>query len=127
MSIRKRTWDGRRGQRTAWLVDYADQQGDRHVKTFPTKRAAEEWSRTALYEAQRGTHTADSASITFVKAAKNWIAKGEAEGLEASTIAQRRQHVELHLIPLLGTERLSRLTTPHLKDIRDQLVKKLSR
>jgi integrase len=127
MSIRKRTWQGGGGQRTAWLVDYIDQQGKRHVKTFPTKRGAEEWSRTALYEVQRGTHTADSASIAFVKAAENWIAKGEADGLETSTIAQRRQHVELHLIPLLGTERLSRLTAPHLEDIRDQLVKKLSR
>jgi hypothetical protein len=110
MSIRKRTWQGGGGQRTAWVVDYVDQQGKRHLKTFAAKRAAEEWSRTALYEVQRGTHTADSASITFAKAAASWIAKGEAEGLEASTIAQRRQHVELHLIPLLGSERLSRLT-----------------
>lgn len=127
MSIRKRIWQGRGAQRTAWVVDYIDQQAKRHLKTFSTKRAAEEWSRTALYEVQRGTHTADSASITFAKAAEKWIAKGEAEGLEGSTIAQRRQHVELHLIPLLGAERLSRLTTPHLEDIRDRLVGQLSR
>jgi hypothetical protein len=39
MSVRKRKWKTRSGEaREAWIVDYADQAGDRHLETFAKKR-----------------------------------------------------------------------------------------
>jgi hypothetical protein len=36
MSVRKRTWKTANGEeRTAWIVDYADREGERHIETFP--------------------------------------------------------------------------------------------
>ena len=42
MSVRKRTWkpkDGKEQQR--WVVDYVDQHGKRHIKTFDRKKDAD--------------------------------------------------------------------------------------
>jgi hypothetical protein len=42
MSVRKRTWVPSKGERKeAWIVDYADQQGDRHIETFARKKDAD--------------------------------------------------------------------------------------
>ena len=42
MSVRKRTWKSPSGEmREAWVVDYVDQHGDRHLKTFAKKRDAD--------------------------------------------------------------------------------------
>ena len=42
MSVRKREWTTRKGERReAWIVDYVDQQGDRHIQTFERKKDAD--------------------------------------------------------------------------------------
>ena len=39
MAVRKRTWTTAKGeQREAWVVDYRDKQGDRHIETFTERR-----------------------------------------------------------------------------------------
>ena len=39
MSVRKRTWTTSQGERKeAWIVDYFDQDGDRHIRTFARRR-----------------------------------------------------------------------------------------
>jgi integrase len=43
------------------------------------------------------------------------------EGLERSTIEQRKQHLRLHIAPYLGREKLATLTTPRLNAFLDQL------
>ena len=52
--------------------------------------------------------------MTVAEAVERWIAHCEAEGLEHSTIKQRRQHLNLHIAPFIGRERLSALTTPRV-------------
>ena len=42
-TIRKRTWRTKGGERTAWICDYADQDGTRRLKTFSTKKSADAW------------------------------------------------------------------------------------
>jgi integrase len=37
-SIRKRTWKSSGETKTAWIADYSDQAGKRHIKTFGTKK-----------------------------------------------------------------------------------------
>jgi integrase len=128
MAIRKRTWTKPSGEtRTAWQADYQDQHGKRHRKAFETKRAAEEWLTRAKHEVQQGTHTAESTSITFGQAAESWYQRGEVEGLERSTLDQYRDHLDLHLLPLLGQTKLAKLTTPGIAAFRDQLLQTRSR
>jgi integrase len=113
-SIRKREWTSRGQSRSAWLVDYFDQAGKRHVKTFATKKEAEAWRVTASHEVSQGTHTPTSTSATVTEATERWIANCEAEGLEHSTIKQRRGHLVHHIAPFIGREKLSTLTAPRV-------------
>jgi integrase len=42
MAVRKRTWKTKSGlPQEAWIVDYADAQGDRHIRTFERKKDAD--------------------------------------------------------------------------------------
>ncbi len=125
--VRKRTWTNKAGEQTAWIADYRDQGGDRHIQTFRTKKEASAWLVTAQGEVARGVHTPENASITIVEAAKLWIEKGELEKLERSTLRQYRNHVDLHIVPLIGAVKLARLSTPAIEAFSDMLLKKGSR
>jgi integrase len=127
-SIRKRTWRNKDGEQTAWVADYFDQNSQRHIKTFETKKAASSWLIETQGEVKRGVHTPENASITIGEAADIWIQKGELENLERSTLRQYRNHVDLHIKPSrIGIERLARLSTPAIEAFRDDLMKKCSR
>jgi len=127
MSIRKRKWKTGKGElRAAWVVDYSDQHGKRHLKSFDRKKDADAWLAGAAHEIRRGTHTADSSSVTVGEAGERWIAlaengDSETEPLEASTVAQYRQHLDLHIKPFLGDVKLSRLTGPDVKKFKAEL------
>lgn len=127
-SIHKRTWKTAKGvEKTAWVADYFDQRRKRHIKTFPTKRAADDWLVKARDEVARGVHTPENASITVAEAAALWFQRCELEGLERSTLKQYRNHVDLHILPRLGAEKLARLTTPRIEAFKDQLMTSGSR
>jgi hypothetical protein len=49
-SIRKRTWNSGGETKTAWVVDYFDQDGKRRLKTFARRADAKEWSVTTLHD-----------------------------------------------------------------------------
>src|SRR5262249_37630312 len=122
MSVRKRKWKGPRGEpREAWVVDYVDQQGDRHLKTFATKREADAHHALAGVAVRAGTHTADSKSVTVANAAKLWLESCEAAGLERSSITAYRQVADLHIVPVLGALKLSQLTVPLVRGFEDRL------
>ncbi|MBB4857170.1 integrase [Novosphingobium chloroacetimidivorans] len=123
MSVRKREWATPKGEvKTAWLVDYKDAQGKRRAKQFVRKKDADAFVTKASWEVSQGTHTADSQSITVEKAGANWIARAEREDLEPSTIKSYREHLRLHINPLLGARRLSQITKPMVEEYRDQLL-----
>jgi hypothetical protein len=125
--VRKRTWNNKAGEQTAWIADYFDQEGKRHIKTFDTKKAASAWLVTTQGEVVRGVHTPENASITVAEAAELWIQTGELDKLERSTLRQYRNHADLHIVPLIGTMKLARLSTPAIEAFRDELLKKGSR
>ena len=127
MAIRKRTWTSGGTERTAWVVDYQDQTGTRRLKTFKTKKSADSWAATTLFQVKEGTHTPESASITVAEAAEDWIRGVELEGRERSTIEQYRSHIDLHINPIVGNVRLAKLTAPGMRDVRDKLLGGLSR
>ncbi|MCH8111712.1 MAG: site-specific integrase, partial [Proteobacteria bacterium] len=107
-TVRKRKWTYKGSERTAWVADYFDQEGKRRQKTFSTKKVADAWLVNARHELSNGVHTPDSASITIAEAGRRWLDHREREGLERSTIKQGREHLELHIAPFIGGEKLSR-------------------
>jgi len=128
MSVRKRNWVTSKGEaKEAWIVDYTDQNGDRHIETFERKKDADARHAVVNVDVDRGIHTPQSSSVTVAEAAQDWIAYVELEGRERSTVAQYRQHVDLHINPRLGRERVAKLTTPRVNAFRDDLLAKLSR
>jgi integrase len=126
MSVRKRIWTTRKGEaKEAWIVDYVDQQGDRHIETFERKKDADAYQDKVRTDVRAGVHTAHNKSITVIEAAENWLNHVQREGRERSTLDHYRQHVE-HLRPL-HRYKLASLTTPRLNSFRDELLGKVSR
>ena len=111
-SIRKRIWQTKGEEKTAWIVDYKDQEGVSRLKTFAKKKDAQAWMDNALFEVRQGTHTAESASITVGEAGERWLCNAEDDKLEEATVRQYRQHVDLHIRPYLANKKLSELTVP---------------
>src|SRR5262249_21564961 len=106
----------------AWVVDYVDQHGDRHIKTFAMKRDADAHHAIVGVAVRAGTHTADRRSGTVSEAAKLWLASCEAAGLEQTARASYRQTVDLRIAPVLGALRLSQLTVPLVRGFEDRLA-----
>jgi integrase len=121
MSVRKRTWQSGGETRTAWLVDYADQHGERHAKTFALKKDADAFHIAVAVAVRAGTHTADRRSITIAEAGKQWLTAARDGGLERTTVEQYDQHLRIHITPFIGTVRLSQLTLPAVKAFEDRL------
>jgi integrase len=123
MSVRKRKWKTSRGEeKEGWVVDYVDQSGKRHIQTFARKKEADDYHATVKVHVRQGIHAPHSKSIPVAEAAENWIAYAQGEKLEASTLAQYRQHVKYHINPRIGDEKLSRLTTPLIHKFRDDML-----
>src|SRR5262249_20349647 len=129
MSVRKRTWTvkGTGETKEAWIVDYVDQQGDRIQKTFERKKDADAYHDEVRGDVRKGIHTPESKSISVAEAAEAWITYITREGRERSTIEHYRNHVDNHIVPRLGREKLARLTSPRIQAFRDDLLVKLSR
>jgi integrase len=122
MSVRKRSWKTREGEtKEAWIVDYTDQLGDRHVKTFARKKDADAYHARVTIDVSAGTHTADSRSITVVEAGQLWIKSGEAAKLERSTLEAYQRHLALHIAPVIGGVKLAQLSAPMVRAFEDQL------
>jgi integrase len=122
MSVRKRGWVTTKGEpKEAWIADYTDGQGDRHIATFERKKDAEAFLASVKVDVGRGVHTAPSKSVTVAEAGALWLKIGESNGLERTTLDSYRQHVDLHIIPFLGAIKLSALTTAAIRNFEDIL------
>ena len=90
-TVRKRTWNkGTPKEKTAWIADYFDQNGDRHIKTFPRQAAAKAWLAETTIQVKQGTHTAERQSITVAEAAELWFENRRA----AKTCDQQQSGVQ---------------------------------
>jgi len=128
MSVRKRKWKTSKGEaKEAWIVDYFDQDGDRHIETFERKKDAEAHHDKVRLDVRHGVHIAVSKSETVAEAAERWLNRAEAEGRERGTLAQYRQHVRLHIAPRIGRYKLAHLTAPKVEAFRDEILANLSR
>jgi integrase len=120
MSVRKRTWQNQDGtQGEAWVVNYTDQAGTRRLRTFDRRKEADAFAGAVSVDVRRGIHVPDSQSITVAEAARLWL-EG-ATNLERTTLLQYRTHVDLHIVPLIGSTKLSQLTVPAVRAFEDRL------
>jgi integrase len=121
MSVRKRVWRSNGEPREAWVVDYFDQHGKRHLRTFARRRDADTYQAAVVGEVRAGLHIADSESVTIAEAGRLWIASGEAAELERATMETYRLLLDLHVIPLIGGVKISQLTLPMVRAFEDRL------
>jgi integrase len=56
-----------------------------------------------------------------------WLERCKLDGLEPGTVRYYEQHIRLHILPLLGKTKLSRLTKPAIEGFRDSLLETCSR
>lgn len=122
MSVRKRRWTTPRGDvKEGWQADYLDGLGKRRRKMFAKKKEAEAFVAGAIVEVRDGLHVPDTATVTVKEAGDLWIKSGAAAGLEVTTIEQRHQHLNLHIIPTIGMAKLNSVTVPFVRSFQDQL------
>ena len=126
-TVRKRTWKTGEEVKTAWVADYFDQDGKRHIRTFRTQREAKAWLAKTQHEVSEGIHTPDRTSITVATAARVWlerctllVEKGE---MERSTRQQYKSHVDHIAASSIGNIKLARLTMPAVTDFSDELLR----
>jgi integrase len=125
MSVRSREWTTRKGEhKKAWVADYVDGTGKRHIKTFEQKKAADAFAAKTKVNVNAGVHV--NSDLTMAKVADKWVDRATADGLERATLRQYRQHVDLHIDPRIGTIRLKNFTVGHAEKFRDDLLEKLS-
>ena len=123
-TVRKRI---RNGKMEGWVADYFDQHKKRHIKTFKREKDAKVWLDTVKIEVRTGVHAPERNSRTVSEAAELWLERGKTEGLETSTLRQYRNHVDRHINPLLGGEKLAHLSTPMIEAAKDKLLATASR
>jgi integrase len=122
MSVRKRRWMTRNGEpREAWIVDYVDREGERHIETFAKKKEADARHAVVAVDVSAGVHVAPSKSVTVKEAGEGWIRASEANRLERSTIKQYREHVDRHIVPFIGRMKLSDLSAQMVRKFEDTL------
>jgi integrase len=121
MSVRKRKWVTSKGEaKEAWIVDYIDQTGVRHLKTFERKKDADAYHATVRVDVRAGVHT--SSKATVAEAGAKWLADAE-DRLEPATAESYRQHLSDHIAPYIGAVKLSQLTVPFVREFADRLRK----
>ncbi|RWM76681.1 MAG: hypothetical protein EOR81_21755 [Mesorhizobium sp.] len=118
--VRKRTLPS--GE-VRWLADYFDAGGNRRSKQFDKRKDADAYLVKVRRDLQLGIHVTDSASITIKEAAKLWLERCDAKGLERSTRTAYAEHVNIHIMPLIGARKLSQFNTPHVHAFADELAK----
>jgi integrase len=127
-TIKKRTWTAPNGERReAWQLRYVDGQGVERSKQFAKKGDANAYLIKTSFEVSQGTHTAESTSITVARAAELWIERAKARGRERSTTQQYDELARLHINPIIGNDKLSKLTMPSVEAFVDALLETRSK
>jgi integrase len=123
MSIRKRSWTTRTGERKeSWIADYFDGTGKRHQESFATKGAAVAHLAQTVVDMRSGKHVVVDGRLTIADAAERWLEHLRGEEREASTLDGYETHLRLHILRMLGRVRLVKLTHSILENFRTHLL-----
>jgi len=124
MSVRKKIVTTKGGEEvTWWIADYSDGNGDRHQRRFPTKREAVAFLEPIKVAVRAGTHVSLPSDLTMADAADKWLARLEAKGRERGTLKTCREHINIHILPRLGSAlKLAKLTKHQVENFCDGLL-----
>jgi integrase len=108
---------------------YSPVDGKHIRKTFPTVAAARAWRQETQIAVRRGQLRGPSAT-TLNEAAAEWLAAGDAgtvrtrsgDAYKPSAIRAYRQSLNHHILPKLGSKRISAINKRMLQDLADQLT-----
>src|SRR5260370_30625090 len=89
--------------REAWIVDFVDQAGERHIQTFARKKDADEYHDKVRVNVRAGVHT--SSKLTIAEAGAKWIEDAE-DRLEPATREAYRHHLGQPIRPYPGSGQL---------------------
>jgi integrase len=129
-SVRKRTWTASWGEtKTAWVVDYADNRGDRQRKHFPTKKAADAFRINIEGQLQAGIYRPDARKVTVKQVCESFLAHCEGrnkrdERMTRKMLVVYRGQINNHILhPEYGIAawKLSQLTARSVGEFRDRL------
>jgi integrase len=123
MSVRKRIRKNAKGEiKEAWIVDYRDKAkgGARVQRTFALKKEADAFAVDMKGEVRDGIHIARSRSVTVADAGTQWIKTAE-ENVERTTLATYQTVLDTHIVPFIGSMKLSDLTVPLIRAFEDKL------
>lgn len=123
-TVRKRTLPS---GLVTWQANYVDRDGKRRSTQFRTRRAADAYLLTVRHDLREGRHVAPGASITVQAAGDLWLERCERDRLARSTLKQYRAHMRLHIVPAIGSMKLSDLTAPRVYEFAGDLLAKTSR
>jgi len=134
MAVRKRKWTTRKGEiKEAWIVQYLDADGIDRIRTFDRKKDADAYQDTVRIDVRKGLHTPPSKSATVAEAAEAWFDHVKANGMngrgpaERATLRQYRQHIDLHIGPRIGRDKLASLTSKSVERFQKELLADMSR
>jgi integrase len=122
--VMKRIWTTAKGeQKEAWIVRYYQKETRKqHIKTFDRRKDAEAYMHQTGVDIGKGTHVAPSQSLTVEQAARLWLEACETNQLERTTLDGYRNYVNKHILPLVGTKKLSELNNrPTVRWLQDEL------
>jgi integrase len=129
-AVRKRAWTAPSGEtKTAWMVDYTDNQGERQRKHFPTKKAADAFRINIEGQLQTGIYRADAGKLTVKQACESFITHCEGrherdERMTRKMLVVYKGHVNNHILHSengVSAWKLSQLTARAVGDFRDRL------
>jgi len=123
MSVRKREWVTKKGEhREAWVVAYTDQHGARHIKTFAKKKEADAYRDEVAPDVRSGTHVPPHKSPTVKQAGEMWLKASADNEVERSTLKQYSEHFRLHLVPFIGSLKLTEITPQAVRKLESDLL-----
>lgn len=106
-----------RKRRGKWVVDFRDQSGRRHWKTFSTQKAAKDGLTELSKHVKDGTYVNPATLPSFEKVARDWLdAKRDHP---RATWDYWRTQVERHFIPEFGPLRIDEVTTLRIEAFRN--------
>jgi integrase len=129
-SVRKRSWTTSSGEtKTAWVVDYTDNRGDRQRKTFPNKKSADSFRIRVEGQMMQGTYRASADTVTVRAACESFLSYCEGrnqrdERMTRKMLAVYRGHINNHILDQahnIGGRKLSQFTARSAGDFKDRI------
>src|SRR5216684_910966 len=102
-----------------WRLDLRDPAGARRRATFDTRRDAEAALAELRQDINHGSYVSPRSAPTFRQVVDEWFA-GKRDR-RPSTLAAWAAHLDLHLLPDLGSLRLDQITVSTIEHVRDRL------